>query len=493
MGGTRHTGHRHLKIIERMNIKRPYIYACKAFLLLLAVSACQQEQVPASLTLEFNMEPVVTRGGSDSAVTELYLEVKDGVMTPCDAPESLPVTKAGDGNVEDGGGMADLTVFLVDDNDRIVERRSISDMDGTTVRQLNFLDLEKGDYTVYAYANTVGNDWFDMPAENETSFALYKDALLKKLDNGLPVVNNSRMPLTGTLDMTLTEGNNSRKVEMLRPVGKLTMTVINEMASAVTAEDLSFGNILPSTGYVFRHDDILPEDSSSNPYHEINTGHSSHSIIPGSYHVLYESLLYEAHESEGMKITMSYEGNDYTFQENLSDRLNKIKDEKILIKLYDGNTFASDDRFLKLTKGNGLGYRLEMVDASELDDDCFWQLGSAGKQQRPLYHLGYNVYLNMDDDEISFTKTAESFKFGGSNDYSTIIKDNMMLTYDAATGNFSVSSKGTYFQFYTYTQNSLTGEFESTQIHVEDLEEDTTFPLTEIRRNQHIKLNIIFR
>lgn len=43
------------------------------------------------------------------------------------------------------------------------------------------------------------------------------------------------------------------------------------------------------------------------------------------------------------------------------------------------------------------------------------------------------------------------------------------------------------------SERSLTGEFESTQIHVEDLEEDTTFPLTEIHRNQHIKLNIIFR
>ena len=112
--------------------KRFYISAYKAMFIMLAATACQQERVPASLTLEFNItEPVMTRGDSDSADTELYFEVKDGRINPCDAMEYMPDTKAGDSNVEDGGGMADLTVFLVDDEDNIVARSSISDMSGT--------------------------------------------------------------------------------------------------------------------------------------------------------------------------------------------------------------------------------------------------------------------------------------------------------------------------------------------------------------------------
>ena len=196
--------------------------------------------------------------------------------------------------------MADLTVFIVDTNDQIVARKSVSALTNATSHTLSFPRLTPGTYTVYA--NTEGNDWFSMPSENESSFANYKDALLKDVTSGAPVVQNDRMPLTGKQEMTIGEGTSTRTVSMLRTVGKLSVNAVNQRTSAVTAQTPTISSIIPQTGWVFKHDNIL---TASNPLHIPTIDNEGHVVIPGATHLLLETLLYETSTNAGFTFTMT--------------------------------------------------------------------------------------------------------------------------------------------------------------------------------------------
>ena len=132
-----------------MKIKKLYTYIGLAICTLLFATACQQDALSsvydetASLTLQFDSPAMsITRGVGDGTL-RLYYEAKDGKIIPCEAPDTLPLSRAvGDGNTADGGGMADLAVFLVDVNDKIVAREKLSSLENLTTRTINLLNLK---------------------------------------------------------------------------------------------------------------------------------------------------------------------------------------------------------------------------------------------------------------------------------------------------------------------------------------------------------------
>lgn len=465
--------------------------------LLLTTISCRQDResfLPTtdemgSLTLHFSMtSPSYTRNVTEEVI--LYYIVEDGEMTPCQISETFPETRIGDGNTADGGGMADLRVFLVDANDNIIARQSFSNLPDTTTQTMNFLNLPSGEYTAYAYANTEGNDWFSMPSESETSFASYKDATMKGLGGATPTIQNGRMPLTAKQDIIVQGGENARTISMLRPVGKLSITVSNQKTGeAVTTADLSFGNTIPHTGYVFKHDDILPQ-STSNPYYALESN-QSYNIFPATAQVIFETLLYETNAEAGFQITLSHkEEAEFDYQENFSGTLNSIKkDDKFIVKIKDV------DKFLRLSQTTNGQYRLEAVTTTELDEQCFWRLNTGGNQQRALINTYHEVSLNMSNGIVSFDGAEIKYGYSGGADYTIIGQNGVQLRYDAATGNFTTSSNGTHFQFYqdVIQTGSDVVIANTTPILVQNPQSDTSIPLTTIFRNQHIKLNIIYR
>lgn len=479
-----------------MKTKAIYTFIYTA-LCMLIVSACQQEKdhlmeadESASLTLQFDLTPpTVSRSGEDGVI-HLFYEVKNGEMTPCNAPESILASRAGDGNTADGGGMADLKVFIVDANDRIVARKSFTYTSGEPQQTMNFTNLAPGTYTAYAYANAQGNDWFTMPSDEETDFTPYKDALLKPVTSGAPIVQNNRMPLTGKQEMALGSGNNSRTIYMLRTVGKLSITAFNNGTDAANIETPTLGEIIPQTGWVFKQDAILTDN---NPYHTI-TDNKTHALIPGTYHKIFETLLYESIINTGFKVSITYKGASYTFQENLSDNLQNVKSELILIKRYKEAGDTSEDMFLCLNKISDNNYHLGWVPAHELDDNCFWQFNSGGKQQRAIENSYHNVFLNMNSNGISFSQEAQAYKYGGSNDYTIIGEGSLQLTYTASNNSFSTSNNGTKVQFFTFIEGKKEESISNKPIMVQDIVNPSTYTnLLTIHRNQHIDVNIIFK
>lgn len=491
-----------------MKIKKLSILCCLAICCLFATMACHEDAVlptsspdeTGSLTLQFQLTPAsVTRGGG-SGVTELFYTVHDGELVPCEAPKAMPTTKAiGNGDVADGGGMADLHVFLVDAADNIVARQSFSNLTNATTQVVTFRDLTRGaTYTAYAYANTNGNDWFAMPGADETSFATYKDALLKSLSGTALTIANGRMPLTGKQQFTITS-DNLGIIEMLRPVARLEVDVINNRTAgtttdAVTVGNIDFGNLFPKTGYVFQHDEMYGVDKG-NTYFPLNSS-EEYPVLPGSSHVVLNTLLYETTGSE-IKLSMNYKYANFNYEDDMAS--NKVQGNittttKMVIKLYQSGNTPSKDLFLGLENDES-GYHLVLIPAEDLENNSIWYLDGQGNgKKRGLHNLAYDVYINLDNSTLSYTSSPYIFSFSSSSTNGAFpIGDGNYLAYDSTrTPPFYVSTtKTTLFQFYTYVEGTGGGSPSyEIPINVEEISDTET--ISSIYRNQHVKINIVF-
>lgn len=472
-----------------------YIYLSFCLFVLLGFSACQQNaenplynsEETGKLTLQFSMTSGASTRGDADGVTDLFYEVKDNKLVPCEALARSVATRAvGNGNVADGGGMADLTVFLVDANDNIVARQSFGDLSAVTTQTVTFSYLRLGTYTIYAYANTEGNDWFTMPAEGETSFASYKDALLKPLDGTVsPVVGNGRMPLTGKANVTISEGTgNSARVEMKRPVGKLAVIITNNRNITVEPTSMSLGNVFPTTGYVFAHDAIYPMDAVANPYHQLPGLNADVTVVPHVTDTVYQTFLYESHPSAHIQINMSYKTEEVVVK-NFTGNLNTIDSgTKIIIKLVGSELYLSVDPETK---------KLIMVPAAEFDKYCVWHLYGNGKQNRPIEHSVFRGYYMKPDDFsiVSSKKPNDLFlRFEGSAEQTTIDD----LRYDINNNTFSINtSNPSYFQFFSVGESN-TGTGGIDEDILEKIEQtETTQNLSDVHRNEFVRVHIVFK
>ena len=472
-----------------------YTWISAAICLLLATTACRQEaenplpEETGSVTLLFEMQPTSDSRSENNDMINLYYTVKDGEITPCEAPVSIPASRVPDGNTADGGGMADLTVYLVDTDNDIVRIDTFEELDNPITQAINYLDVATGTYTVYAFANTKGNDWFSLPSPdqkfpNESSF------YLKGLSGSAPTVNNNRMPLTGKL--TLEIGPNAsgiRTVSMLRTVGKLTLGFTAAEGKAITLNNLSLTGILPHTGYVFKQNSILPQNATTNPYASI-TDNEAHTAIPGASHIIYDNYLYEAYVSAGFNVTLGYKGASFSAAQVIDGSLNGIgKEDLFLIKIKEV------DLYLKLFK-EGSVYQLRAVDASELDEACFWRLGQGGPTNRTLINNYFEVGMQMSNGSISFSNGGDMFTFGDDRTgYSVVLcekgNSSNQLTYNSTNGTFSVSSNGTPLQFFSYTEEKNNKPFTVNALIYKDVA--TQAPLIEIHRNQHVNVTLTFQ
>lgn len=496
-----------------MKIKKLSILCCLAICCLFATVACHEDAVlptslpdeTGSLTLQFQLTPASVTRGDGSGVTELFYTVQDGELVPCEAPKAMPTTKAiSDSVVADGGGMADLHVFLVDAADNIVARQSFSySTNPTTTQVVTFRGLTRGaTYTAYAYANTDAyidadtekNYWFTMPEEDETSFAAFKKATLKPLDEGeAPTITNGRMPLTGKQEFTITSDNLDPTIEMLRPVARLEVNVFNYRTATdfITVGNIDFGSLFPETGYVFQHDDMCGAGKFSLASTE------EHPVLSGSSHVVLNTLLYETTGSE-IKLSMKYSEADVISQET-TDKVQNVPEEmKLVIKLVpkDSDNDAPA-QYLALETNDG-GYNLVLESSSGLESNSMWELIGNGANQS-IYNVYHKVYLWVSNGAISFPGPKQgtpsrndgyTYKWNSINSDGTFFigTGENKLTYNNNNNppSFEASDTGSLFQFYTYEEGEVK-QCEPTDILTESRE-----PLTAIYRNQHVKINIVF-
>lgn len=186
-----------------------------------------------------------------------------------------PETRAGDGNVADGGGIyvdgsgnPDLFIAVVNYSGTVVatycgantedaERLENSTATRTSIRFKNI--SSSGNYTVYAVANTAGGVW-GAPGNSSawgaytTATALDNLTFAQLQNDALPTVTD-RMPLSAKGTLYVNEGLNGLiELELLRCVAKVGFKFKNETGEDLTLTSctVTLKDINPDQGYLFQ-------------------------------------------------------------------------------------------------------------------------------------------------------------------------------------------------------------------------------------------------
>ena len=219
-------------------------------------------------------------------------------------------------------------------------------------------------------------------------------------------------------------------------------------------------------------------------------------ILPNTEKVFYNALIYE-NEAESYTLELGYTEKIVINEDvETGDKNIQNKDIKTLIQL------KGQDKYLRLNESN----RLEMVPASQLDDKCYWLIGSAGGQNRSFMNNNNTkpLYLDINNETYSFSDTEVILRYGNLQNkiYFSIGKDNYWLRYDEATNSFTTfyekklsnSSGAAVFEFTTYHLNTgQGGSFsEEIEVSVEHMGSTTVQVLQEMLRNEIIHLHLVF-
>ena len=159
-------------------------------------------------------------------------------------------TKAGDGNVADGGGIyldgegnPDLLIAIFNSRGQCVARYPAEGelvTSSVTASVIEFLDINPGTYTVYAVANALGLD-----AATRTGFASATspaevEALQVLPSPGDPAFLNARMPLSAKGSVTVTSGGRGQvNLDMLRIFARVSLSFLNETGDPITLSGCS--------------------------------------------------------------------------------------------------------------------------------------------------------------------------------------------------------------------------------------------------------------
>ena len=217
-------------------------------LVLLVFGSCNRTEKPTgTVTLTFTTGDVVTRA-----------------------------TTPGDGDPEDGGGIIyvdadsnpatpdtpDLVILIENNSTHAIVKRYPADGQASFAEdtkqkylQVKFTDVDPGEYTVYAIANTGnGSVWFTSDPGFSTISAEDLNALTFSplAGDATPTVTD-RMPLSAKGPLTVrSSGNGSVSLELLRCVAKVTVKFKNVTGHPLYLKNLNFyiSDMNPKWGYV---------------------------------------------------------------------------------------------------------------------------------------------------------------------------------------------------------------------------------------------------
>jgi hypothetical protein len=221
-------------------------------------------------------------------------------------------------------------------------------------------------------------------------------------------------------------------------------------------------------------------DAVANPYHQLPGLNADVTILPHVTDTVYQTFLYESHPSAHIQINMSYKTEEVVVKD-FTGALNKIDSgTKIIIKLVGSELYLSVDPETK---------KLIMVPATEFDKYCVWHLYGNGKQNRPIEHSVLRGYY-MQRDEFYIKQNAPFLRFEGSPERTTI----QNYRYDIEEKKFyDDTSNPSYFQFFSVGESN-TGTGGIDEDILEKIEQtETTQNLSDVHRNEFVRVHIVFK
>jgi hypothetical protein len=418
--------------------------------------------------------------------TETTLHSESGSLSvELNAVAPTRAVTPGDGDIYTGGGMEDVTLVLVNSMGYISEIQRITNLTGKeqTVKKVTFVNLDVGNYMLYAYANTersllseVKTMLNQLSVGSAFDSARY-DAIFTTLrDRNTPVIDSSHpLLLTAAKAVSIGVENSSTTIDMLRPVVWFEVRVYNHSDYPMLIDDISFSNFNPSTSYILPKDGTIPTSATyrSLPLYDTYTGGTDITVSAATESCVYLTPLFENRApSYTMSLTAKVDAGG-------TETVNKINTTDSFM-LKNSNT----GRYL-VDNGSGRLALVSSVNSAVSQDHALWRFSGTSSGYMTNVATGKKYYRGTSSATSGNNLTFQV----NNNGYLLIYYNRYYLRDNNGTANFGNTSNSTR-EWIIEKSGGKTASISNRQINIVDRQTAAVTPMTEQLRNQHIKIVI---
>jgi hypothetical protein len=418
--------------------------------------------------------------------TETTLHSESGSLSvELNAVAPTRAVTPGDGDIYTGGGMEDVTLVLVNSMGYISEIQRITNLTGKdqTVKKVTFVNLDVGNYMLYAYANTersllseVRTMLNQLSVGSAFDSARY-DALFTTLrDRNTPVIDSSHpLLLTAAKAVSIGVENSSTTIDMLRPVVWFEVRVYNHSDYPMLIDDISFSNFNPSTSYILPKDGTIPTSATyrSLPLYDTYTGGTDITVAAATESCVYLTPLFENRApSYTMSLTAKVDagGTETVKAINTSD--------SFMLKNRSTGRYLVDN-------GSGRLALVSSVNSAVSQDHALWRFSGTSSGYMTNVATGKKYYRGTSSATSGNNLTFQV----NNNGYLLIYYNRYYLRDNNGTANFGNTSNSTR-EWIIEKSGGKTASISNRQINIVDRQTAAVTPMTEQLRNQHIKIVI---
>lgn len=410
-----------------------------------------------------------------------------GLTVTVSAVQHTRATAPGNGDIYTGGGMEDVTLVLVNSMGYISEIQRITALTGEEqkVRSVTFVNLDVGNYMLYAYANTERSLLTEVKSmlDNLTVGSAFDsaryDALFTTLTNRDTPVIDTTHPLLLTAAKAVSVGveNSSTTIDMLRPVVWFEVRLYNHSDYPMQIDDISFSNFNPSTSYILPKDGAIPASVSYRalPLYDTYTGGEDISVPAATESCVYLTPLFENRASSyTMSLTakVGSGGTETVTSINTSD--------SFMLKNRNTGRYLVDN-------GSGRLAVVSSVDSAISADHAQWRFSGTSSGYITNVATGRRYYRST-----TAANSGSNLTFGIYSGYLRISYYNRSTYYlrdNSGSATFSIGNAATR-DWIVQKSAGKTATISNSQINIVDRQTAAVIPMTEQLRNQHIKIVI---
>lgn len=409
-------------------------------------------------------------------------------------------TTPGDGTLNTGGGMQDVTVVLIDPAGarESVVKTGLTGEDALRT-SVKFDELHIGNYTLLAFANLTGGSALasDINHMLDTITTVTRFANLSGTNAPISGEDASKpMVLTAAQDIAVGVGPNSTTVEMLRPVALFEMEFHNHSNEYDLAIDnLTFSSFNPTTSYVSSHGETF----STGAYRSLPAYGGGVTVPKSGSVVAYSTYIYEnAAPSYTFSTKVTLNGDDPQVATTATTIANVSSSKTYVIKQSEQNLYLAADGNTSLTTADNTNLATNTA--------AHWKIVKNGTSTFTIQNVGNSKYLRLRDgntNSATLNNSSQNFEYDIYNDDKyiayeykttafwggTITSYSHLRYYNNSVTATDNSYYATQWEFYEVTSGFTSSKTVSDKpIQIVDMGTGDVEPLKMMKRNQHVKV-----
>ena len=355
--------------------------------------------------------------------------------------------------------------------------------EGFILPMQTFVNLDVGNYMLYAYANTersLLSEVRDMLATLEVgdSFDSSRyDALFTTLTNRETPTLDSTNPLLLTASKALSVGveNSSTTIDMLRPIVWFEVRLFNHSDYPMQVDDVSFSNFNPSTSYILSKDGAIPSSVTYRglPLYTTYSGGEDVVVPAATESCIYETALFENRApSYTMSLTLKVGSTQLVTATSIST----------------SSTYALKNRATGnylVDNGSGRMAMVSSIDKALSADHAMWRFSATKNGYLTNVATGNRFYRST-----TAATSGSNLTFTFSKSYLLIYYSRYYLRDNNGSPSFANTSQNRDWILQKMESTQQTASINNSQINIIDMNTAAVTPMTEQLRNQHIKVVI---